>query len=44
LRSLSYLDYLYPKANMVKKRTLACKKAGKYKPIKTKPIGQQRNK
>ncbi|CAG8695208.1 4671_t:CDS:2 [Dentiscutata erythropus] len=28
----------------VKKRTLTCEKAGKYKPNKTKPIGQQRNK
>ncbi|CAG8791125.1 9558_t:CDS:10, partial [Cetraspora pellucida] len=32
------------KNRRVKKRTLACEKAGKYKPNKSKPIGQQRNK
>ncbi|CAG8765971.1 6310_t:CDS:2, partial [Gigaspora rosea] len=32
------------KNHSVKKRTLTCKKAGKYKPNKTKSIGQQRNK
>ncbi|CAG8712136.1 12102_t:CDS:2, partial [Dentiscutata erythropus] len=34
----------FDKNRIVKKRTLTCKKAGKYTPNKTKPIGQQRNK
>jgi hypothetical protein len=34
----------YHKDHTVKKRTLTCEKAGKYKPNKTKPIEHQRNK
>ena len=34
----------YHKNRTVKKWTLTCEKAGKYKPIKTKSIEQQRNK
>ena len=34
----------YHKDHAVKKRTLTCEKAGKYKPSKTKPIEHQRNK
>src|SRR5579862_8226713 len=34
----------YHKDHTVKRRTLTCENAGKYKPNKTKPIDQQRNK